>query len=144
MNKTIKVSILIPAYNVEAYIDECLISVRQQTLDEVEIIVADDGSTDATLQHIERHAAMDARIRLLHLPHRGVSPTRNALLEAAKGVYVGIVDSDDTVAPDAFEQLYRRAEVTVMKMVPLSGWETVRIHFPLRRRCSVAKSVSVG
>ena len=117
MNKTIKVSILIPAYNAEAYIDECLISVRQQTLKEVEIIVADDGSTDATLQHIERHAAIDARIRLLHLPHQGVSPTRNALLEAAKGVYVGILDSDDTVAPDAFEQLYHRAETCHADMV---------------------------
>lgn len=117
MNKTFKVSILIPAYNAEAYIDECLTSVRQQTLKEIEIIVANDGSTDATMQLIERHAAADARIRLLCLPHQGVSPTRNALLEAAKGVYVGFVDSDDTVAPDAFEQLYHRAEACKADMV---------------------------
>lgn len=114
---TPKISVLIPAYNAEAYIDECLSSVREQTLADIEIIVADDGSTDGTLQRVEAHAAVDGRIRLLRLSHRGVSPTRNALLAAAEGTYVGFVDSDDTVAPDAFEQLYRRAEACRADMV---------------------------
>ena len=114
---TPKISVLIPAYNAEAYIDECLASVREQTLADIEIIVADDGSTDNTLQRVEAHAAVDGRIRLLRLSHRGVSPTRNALLAAAEGTYVGFVDSDDTVAPDAFEQLYRRAEACRADMV---------------------------
>ena len=87
---TPKISVLIPAYNAEAYIDECLSSVREQTLADIEIIVADDGSTDNTLQRAEAHAAVDGRIRLLRLSHRGVSPTRNALLAAAEGTYVGL------------------------------------------------------
>ena len=82
----IKVSILVPAYNVEAYLDECLQSLLSQTLKEIEIVVVDDGSSDRTATIAEQYAASDSRIRVIRLPeHQGVSHARNACLAEAQG-----------------------------------------------------------
>lgn len=106
----IKVSILVPAYNVEAYAEECLRSLLAQTLREIEIVWVDDGSTDRTHEVATRFAASDARLRLFRLPaHLGVSAARNACLKEARGRYVTFVDSDDTISPEAVEHLWRKA-----------------------------------
>jgi len=109
----IKISILVPAYNVEAYLDECLQSLLSQTLKEIEIVVVDDGSTDQTATIAERYAATDFRIRVLRLPrHQGVSYARNVCLAQAQGEYLSFVDSDDTITSTAMEELYHRAKAT--------------------------------
>lgn len=106
----IKVSILVPAYNVETYAEECLRSLLAQTLQEMEIVWVDDGSTDNTHEVAARFAASDARLRLFRLPaHQGVSAARNACLMEARGSYVTFVDSDDTISPEAVERLWRKA-----------------------------------
>ena len=106
----IKVSILVPAYNVEAYAEECLRSLLAQTLREIEIVWVDDGSTDRTHEVATRFAASDARLRLFRLPaHLGVSAARNACLKEARGRYVTFVDCDDTISPEAVEHLWRKA-----------------------------------
>ena len=112
MDKT-KVSILVPTYNVEAYLDECLQSLLSQTLKEIEIVVVDDASTDQTATIAERYSITDPRIRVVRLPeHHGVSYARNICLAQAQGEYLSFVDSDDTVAATAMEELYHRAKAT--------------------------------
>lgn len=106
----IKVSILVPAFNTENYIDECLHSLVSQTLEEIEVIVVDDGSTDQTRSIADRYARSDARVRVVHQEHLGVSAARNHCLSLAKGKYLGFVDSDDFVSKEAFEQLFVKAE----------------------------------
>ena len=109
----IKVSILVPAYNVESYLDECLQSLLSQTLKEVEIVVVDDGSSDRTATIAEQYAASDSRIRIIRLPeHQGVSHARNACLAEAQGEYLSFVDSDDTISSTAMEELYHKAKTT--------------------------------
>lgn len=109
----IKVSILVPAYNVEAYLDECLQSLLSQTLKEIEMVVVDDGSTDQTATIAERYAATDPRIRVIRLPeHQGVSHARNVCLAQAQGEYLSFVDSDDTITSTAMEELYHKAKAT--------------------------------
>lgn len=109
----IKVSILVPAYHVEAYLDECLQSLLSQTLKEIEIVVVDDGSSDRTATIAEQYAASDSRIRVIRLPeHQGVSHARNACLAEAQGEYLSFVDSDDTISSTAMEELYHKAKTT--------------------------------
>ena len=82
----IKVSILVPAYNVEAYLDECLQSLLSQTLKEIEIVVVDDGSSDRTATIAEQYAASDSRIGVIRLSeHQRVSHARNACMAEAQG-----------------------------------------------------------
>ncbi len=109
MDKT-KVSILVPAYNVEDYIEECLRSLISQTLKEIEVVVVDDGSTDQTAVIAERYAITDSRIRVIRLPeHQGVSQARNVCLAQAQGEYLAFVDSDDYISADAMEGLLEKA-----------------------------------
>lgn len=106
---TIKVSIIVPAFNVEAYIDECLNSLTLQTLREIEIIVINDGSTDATGTIAALHSEQDARIKVIHQENKGPSNARNTGISVAQGEYIGFVDSDDWVEPFTYEHLYNRA-----------------------------------
>lgn len=106
----IKVSILVPAFNVECYIEDCLRSLMSQTLEEIEIVIVDDGSTDSTGDIAEQYAVSDNRVRVYHQEHQGVAEARNKCLSLAQGEYIGFVDSDDYVSADAFEQLYLRAK----------------------------------
>lgn len=98
-----KVSVIVPAFNVAPYIDDCLASIAAQTLADWECIVVDDGSTDGTAQRVARHA--DPRIRLVRQPNQGVSAARNAGLAAALGAYVLFLDGDDRLHPQAAQRL---------------------------------------
>lgn len=102
----IKVSVIIPVYNSEKYLETCIESVLAQSLREIEIIIVDDGSTDNSWQIISRYADQDSRIVALRRRNSGVSATRNAGLRKAHGEYVGFVDSDDYVDVTYFEHLY--------------------------------------
>lgn len=95
-------SIVVPMYDVEAYVDECVASLRQQHYGHVEILVVDDGSTDGSRAIVERHAAQDRRVRVVSRPNGGLSAARNTGVRAAVGEFLAFVDADDRVTPDAY------------------------------------------
>jgi len=105
-----KISVLVPCYNVEKYLDECIDSITGQTLRDIEIICLNDGSTDMTPEILKRHAAADSRIKIIDKPNSGYGATMNIGLAAAEGKYVGIVESDDYIEAKMFETLYDAAE----------------------------------
>ena len=101
------ISVIIPAYNVERYIDKCLKSVCAQTYGNLEIILVNDGSTDNTPKLCDRWAEKDNRIRVIHKKNKeGVSDARNAGLKNASGRYIGFVDSDDWIDSEMFQCLF--------------------------------------
>ena len=104
-----KVSVLVPIYNVERYLPQCLDSLLVQTLRDIEIIAVDDGSTDSSGKILDDYAAKDSRIRAIHKRNTGYGNTMNVALSQAAGEYVGILESDDFIAPEAFEKLYSTA-----------------------------------
>ncbi len=105
-----KVSVIVPIYNVEQYIDKCLKSLLAQSLKEIEIICIDDGGTDKSVEIAKKYQAKDSRITLIHNETNiGVGPSRNKGIKAATGEYIGFVDPDDWVDKDFFEKLYEKA-----------------------------------
>lgn len=100
-----RVSVIIPAYNAEKYIVGCLDSICQQTYENLEILVIDDGSIDQTAILLRKYAEKDGRIRPFYNTNHGVSYTRNFALDRCKGDYVAFVDADDLVAPDFIAQM---------------------------------------
>jgi glycosyltransferase involved in cell wall biosynthesis len=105
-----KVSIIIPVYNVEKYIQRCINSLTSQTLEEIEIILVDDSSTDSSLLLCQKAAEEDSRIKVITKANEGAGKARNAALGLATGKYIGFVDSDDYVNEDMFKTLYEKAE----------------------------------
>ena len=105
-----KVSIIVPIYNVEKYLERCIRSLINQTLKDIEIILVDDSSTDSSLEICNKLASEDTRIKVIHKVNEGAGMARNAGLEVAMGEYIGFVDSDDFVGEDMFETLYTKAE----------------------------------
>lgn len=104
-----KVSVIIPIYNVEQYLRECLDSVVNQTLQDIEIICVNDGSTDSSLSIIKEYAQKDNRIKIIDKPNSGYGDSMNKGLDMATGEYIGIVEPDDFVAKDMYEVLYNKA-----------------------------------
>ena len=105
-----KVSILVPIYNVEKYLRECLDSCINQTLQDIEIICLNDGSTDSSLEIIKEYAAKDSRVVIVDKPNSGYGNNMNVGLDKASGEYIGIVESDDLADPNMFEVLYNKAK----------------------------------
>lgn len=101
-----KVSIIVPTYNVAPYLTECMDSLLSQTLKEIEILCVDAASNDGTREALESYAKKDARVRILDDTMHSTGYAKNIGIEAAQGAYIGIVESDDYVAPDTYEQLY--------------------------------------
>ena len=100
-----KISIVIPIYNVEKYLPQCLDSVINQTHQNLEIILVNDGSTDSCGEIGEEYAAKDPRIKVIHKENGGLSDARNAGIKVATGEYIAFIDSDDFVAVDFCEKL---------------------------------------
>ena len=105
----IKVSIVVPVYNVEEYLRDCLDSLVGQTLKDIEIICVNDGSKDNSLDILKKYAKKDSRIRIIDKRNEGQSIARNIALKAVRGEYIGFVDSDDWVDLNFFEKLYNEA-----------------------------------
>ena len=103
------ISVVVPAYNVENYIPDCLESLIGQSFKDIEIIVINDGSTDNTPAIIEKYAKEDKRIRVISQKNSGLSKTRNVGIDNARGEYIAFVDSDDWVDAEFFEKLYNAA-----------------------------------
>ena len=105
-----KLSIIVPVYNVEKYLEACVDSLLAQTIGDFEIFLVDDGSKDRSGEIADRYAAQHPEtIRCLHLDNGGQGRARNRAIPLAKGDFVGFVDSDDWIAPDMYEKLYNRA-----------------------------------
>ena len=112
------VSIIVPCYNVEAFIDECLTSLTNQTLREIEIICIDDASTDNTLTRLNDWSKKDSRIVVIHQEkNQRQGSARNRGIKAARGEYIGFVDSDDFVTTDMYETLVNASEIFSADMV---------------------------
>ena len=122
------VSIIIPVYNVENYLKECLDGVLAQTLADFEVLCMDDGSTDASPEILAEYAARDARVRVFRKENGGPSRARNLGLSHATGTYICFVDSDDGLAPDALERLVATAKKRQSDIV-ICGLKID--HFPL-------------
>ncbi len=116
-NKQPKVSVIIPAYNTEQYLEECLNSVLNQTLKEIEIICIDDGSTDGSVQILDKYAAKNTAIKVIHKTNSGYGATMNLGLSIANGEYIGIVESDDYIRPDMYKTLYEYAKQNNLDVV---------------------------
>ena len=108
----IKVSVIVPIYNSEEFLRECLESICNQTLEEIEIICVDDGSTDGSLNIVHEYCKKDSRIKLLYQDHKGGGAARNKGLTVAEGTYLSFLDSDDFFEIDMLEKAYLKAEKT--------------------------------
>ena len=114
------VSVIVPVYNVEKYLPRCLESLVNQTLEDIEIICVDDGSTDSSPVILDDYASRFPKIKALHTENRGVSSARNTALDIAKGDYIGFVDSDDAASPGMFRTLLSCALETDSSIVQCS------------------------
>lgn len=105
-----KISIIVPVYNVEAYLHKCINSILAQTFEDFELILIDDKSPDSSGEICDKYAERDSRIRVIHkLKNQGVSSARNEGLDEAQGEYITFIDSDDWVEPVYLEHLYHLA-----------------------------------
>ena len=110
MNDNIKVSICVPVYNVEQYIERCIVSIMQQTLHEIEIIVVDDCTPDKSMDIVKNLSKVDSRIKIIkHNENHGLMWARRTAYMEAIGEYITFCDSDDTLPCDAIEVLYKEA-----------------------------------
>lgn len=113
-----KISVIIPVYNVEDYIEKCLDSVVSQTLEDIEIIVVNDGSTDLSKEKINKYLEKyPEKIKYLEKENGGLSSARNFGIPTATGKYIAFLDSDDYIEKDAYEKMYNLAEKTNADMV---------------------------
>ena len=100
-----KISVIVPVYNMETYLGRCVDSILAQTYENIEVILVDDGSSDASPDICDRYAEADGRVKVVHKQNGGLSSARNAGLDAATGGYIGFVDSDDYISPDMYRIL---------------------------------------
>lgn len=116
------VSLLVPIYNVENYLRQCLDSARNQTLEDIEVICINDGSTDSSPDIIREYMAEDPRFQMIDKANSGYGASMNMGLEAAQGKYIAILESDDYFELDALEKLYRAAESCDAQVVKANFW----------------------
>lgn len=105
-----EISIIVPVYKVEKYLEKCVDSILAQTFTDFELILVDDGSPDRSGAMCDEYAQKDSRVRVIHKENGGLSSARNAGIDVAKGRYFGFVDSDDYIAADMYELLYQNAK----------------------------------
>jgi len=118
-----KISIVIPCYNVEKYLEETLKSVLEQTLEEIEIICVNDGSKDGTVDVMNKYAQIDERVIVIDKINEGYGKAVNSGMKVAKGEYVGIVESDDFITEDMYETLYELSYEGTVDLVKGNFWD---------------------
>lgn len=116
----VNVSVVVPVYNVKRYLRECLDSIVNQTLKDIEIICVDDGSTDGSEVILDEYAKKDNRVKVIHKKNTGYGNSMNIGFDAATGEYVGIVESDDYAESDMFEKLYNIAHANNLDVIKSS------------------------
>lgn len=118
-----KISVIMPVYNVEKYIGECLNSILTQTLEDIEVICVDDGSTDNSLEILNAYAAKDSRIIVINKKNEGSGIARNAGIKAAGGEYIHFVDSDDWLYNNkVYEEIYAKAKEDNLDILIFGGY----------------------
>lgn len=142
-----EVSIIVPIYNVEKYLNRCMQSLLNQTLKDIEIIMVDDGSPDNCPKICDEYAAHDSRVKVIHKRNGGLSDARNAGLNAAQGEYVAFVDADDFTSDGAYEVLYSKAKETQADIVYAGFYYqhddgTIEECFMVDRDCEGEKEMS--
>ncbi len=105
----IGISIIVPIYNLESYIPQCIDSILSQSFTNFELILVNDGSTDNSGELCDEYARLDSRVRVIHKENGGIASSRNAGLEVARGEYIGFVDNDDYINKYMFEELFNNA-----------------------------------
>ena len=111
------ISVIVPVYNVEQYLRQCLDSILCQTYENLEILLVDDGSRDSGGQICDEYAQKDSRVTVIHKPNGGLSSARNAGIEASHGQYLAFVDSDDWIEPDTYRPMLELAQKYGVTMV---------------------------
>ena len=106
------ISVIIPVYNVEKYLCECIDSVLGQTYQDYEVILVDDGSTDSSGTICDKYAETNSRIKVIHRKNGGLSEARNTGFDAANGEYIYFLDSDDYIRADALERMHEASKKT--------------------------------
>lgn len=106
------ISIIVPIYKVEQYIDKCVESILHQSYENIEVILVDDGSPDNCGRLCDEYAKRDGRIKVIHKENGGLSDARNAGIDISEGDYIGFVDSDDYILPEMYEELYKLLKET--------------------------------
>lgn len=134
-----KVSVIVPVYNVEEYIRECIKSIQVQTYSNLEIIVVNDGTKDKSIEIIKDLIKTDSRIRVISQPNQGLSAARNTGIENASGKYVAMIDSDDKIKPDFIKHLFdvadsQSADIVRGSFRDFEGNITQRMDFRLYNR----------
>ena len=104
------ISVIMPVYNSERYLPFAIESILAQTFRDFEFIIVNDGSTDSSLEIIQRFQAQDSRIRILDLPHQGITKSLNSAINIAQGKYIARMDADDISMPERFEKQYQYME----------------------------------
>ena len=102
------ISVIVPVYNVEEYLEECLESIKRQTYIDIEVILVNDGSTDGSKEICERYCEKDSRFKLVNQENKGLSGARNRGMLESKGEFISFVDSDDVLKEDMLEQLLKQ------------------------------------
>lgn len=139
-----KVSMIIPAYNAENNISRCIDTVLAQTLEDVEIIVVDDGSTDRTPEIIDWYAEMYENLIVIHQKNGGVSTARNMGIRHANGEYIGFVDSDDMIWPDMVERLYQSAKKNNCDIAITSAYTVTDMDYIKYLRYAIKEDVAIA
>ena len=123
------ISVIVPVYKVESYLDKCISSIANQTYTNMEIILVDDGSPDNCPAMCDAWAERDSRIRVIHQKNQGGGAARNAGLDFASGSLIAFVDSDDYIAPDMYAHLYELlksgADIAECSYVEVAGNDAV-------------------
>ena len=129
-----KISVIIPVYNVEKYLAQCLESIAGQSYENLEIIIVNDGSTDRSEEICGKFEAMDSRIKLINQSNSGVSVARNTGIENATGDYITFVDSDDWLEKEMYNSMI--SQVTKFPELDMVMCDTVQIAGKLKKRSS--------
>lgn len=123
-----KVSVIVPVYNAEKYLRECVDSILGQTLADLELILVDDGSTDSSPAICDRYAAQDARVQVIHQANAGLSAARNRGIEVAAGEWVAFVDSDDFIDANMYHTMIIAAEAEGAQLAVCTGYYYSDVH----------------
>ena len=116
------ISIIVPVYNVESYLEKCIESIIHQTYKNLQIVLINDGSVDQSGKICDAYAKQDERIQVVHQENKGVSNARNKGLSVAKGKYIAFCDADDWIEPDMYEYLYQLMQNTECNIASCGAW----------------------
>ena len=130
-----KISVIIPVYNAEEFLEESITSVLNQTFKDIELVCVNDGSKDNSLEMLNNFAKKDSRVKVIDKPNGGCGSARNMSLDNATGEYVYFFDPDDYVLPDAFEKLYNNAisnnsDLVMFKIARFRDGEHINYNIP--------------